>query len=314
MPHEIRRVLRAFAAKPWFIEAAMAERIVSVLEYRAVNGPRADRAPVAATDTAASPGSQPADRIAVFPMRGIVTPRGLGVADLCSLPPASISLVEFQAAFRKAANDPGIRAIVLDWDSPGGMVDLVPETAAMVRAARRAGRPIVSVGNTMAASAAYWIACAADELVVTPSGEVGSIGVYTMHQDVSKALAESGVQMTFIKEGPRKVEANPFEPLDDASRAALQETVRHYYDMFVRDVAKFRGVKASVVRADPEAETEHFGGGRTYPAQKAVALGMADRVATIDDVVAELHASISEGGGKGRRRADIARRRLALIG
>lgn len=316
MPHKIRRVLRAFASTPWFIEPRMAERIVALLEYRSTNGPRADRA-VEHRPSAEGygPGPSPAspDRIAIIPMTGIVTPRGLGVADICDIPPAAVSLTSFQTTFRKLADDPNVEAIVLEWYSPGGMIDLVPETAAMIRSARRKGRPIISVVNTLCASAAYWIASASDEIVVTPSGEVGSIGVYMMHQDISEALAAAGVKNTFIKEGPRKVEGNPFEPLDDTARAALQETVRHYYEMFVADVAKYRGVSKAIVRADPEAAEQHFGGGRTYPAQKAVALGMADRVDTLDNVLAGLRSGASAGAAKPGRRAEMARRRLAMI-
>ncbi|TIX64128.1 MAG: S49 family peptidase, partial [Mesorhizobium sp.] len=142
----------------------------------------------------------------------------------------------------------------------------VPETTAMIRAARREGRPIVAIADTVACSAAYWIACGADEISVTPSGMVGSIGAYVVHQDVSEALAAVGVKVTYISEGARKVEANPFQPLDDAAKAWLQSIVRDCYDMFVADVAKSRKVSVAVVRADPEQTDKHMGGGRSYPA------------------------------------------------
>ncbi len=312
MPHEIRRVLQAFASRPWFIERGRAEQMTSILELRAAHGPRGER-------FRADDGSQPAptsttqDRIAVMQMRGIVTPRGLGVSDICDMPPAAIALEQFATAFRQVANDPNVKAIVLDIDSPGGLIDFVPETAAMIRNAKSNDRPIIAVANTMAASAAYWIAAAADEIVITPSGEVGSIGVYVVHQDISQALADAGVQMTFISEGPRKVEGNPYEPLSPEASAAMQANVRYYYDMFTAEVAKARGVDASVVRADPEVSDQHFGGGRTYPAKIAVKLGMADRVDTLDGVITKLKKDLSAKSGARKRNAAIERRRLALI-
>lgn len=315
MPHEIRRALRAFAARPWFIDPAKAAEMVAMLELRAAHGPRHAQEPradrtrgPAAEAPAGAPAAQP-DRIAVLRIRGVIAPRLSAMDELCG--PGATSMEAFQAAFRQVAGDRSVRAIVLDVDSPGGTVDLVPETAAMIREARRADRPIVAVANTFAASAAYWLAAAADELVVTPSGEVGSIGVYVVHQDVSAALAAEGIAVTFIAEGPRKVEGNFFEPLSAEGAAALRTSVRHYYDMFTRDVAKFRGVPVSTVRADPEKDEAHFGGGRVYPAAIAVERGMADRVATLDETLARLQAETA--GSPARRRTAMARRRLALL-
>lgn len=119
--------------------------------------------------------------------------------------------------------------------------------------------------------------------------------------------------MTFIHEGPRKVEGNPFEPLSPEAAKAMQANVRHYYEMFTKDVAKARGVDVSIVRADPEEADAHFGGGRCYPAQIAVKLGMADRVDTLDATIARLKKELSTPAGMKKRRACIERRRLALI-
>lgn len=303
MAHEIRRVLAAFAAQPWFIDPRKAEQIVAMLELRAMAGPRAEpfRKEGAALrqEVRTTKGT-----VAVLNLFGAIAPRAEALEDVSQ---QAALMVPFQNAFREVAADPSLSGIILNIDSPGGRVDLVPETAAMIRKARRDGRPIVAVANTLAASAAYWIASAADELVVTPSGEVGSIGVYVLHRDVSEALAASGIRMQFISEGARKVEGNPFEPLSEEARAALQTNVRYFYDLFVADVAKGRRVAESVVRADPEKDGKHFGGGRVYPAKEAVRLGMADRVATLDETIARL---IGNGPRSGARNAAAERRRV----
>ncbi len=295
MAHEITRILAAFSKTAWFMHPSKAEQIIAMLEMRA-SGPFEKPA---GTRPAAEPEKN--GKIAILKLQGTILPRtSLDLSD-----PGGVSLVAFQGQFRSVANDTNVKAIILEIDSPGGQVDLVPETVAMIRAAKRADRPIIAIANTMAASAAYWIASAADELVVTPSGEVGSIGVYMLHQDVSQALEAEGVKMTFISSGPRKTEGSPFEPLDDVALAALQVSVADYYDMFTKDVAKARGVPVSVVRADPEKSEQHFGGGRCYTAKRAVALGMADRVATLEETITRVSR-------KSARRTDIARRRLAL--
>ena len=240
-----------------------------------------------------------------------VVPRSSAVDDIST---HTCSLEMFSAAFDQAAVAADVAAIVINGDSPGGNIALVAETAAKIKAARKEGRPIIAVANTMLASAAYWIACACDELVVTPSGEVGSIGAYMLHEDISQMLEMEGVRMTFIQEGPRKTEGNPFEPLGDDAKAALQETVAYHYNLFVKDVAKNRGVSEKIVRADPVTAEKHFGGGRVYPAQIAVSLGMADRVESLDAVIKRL-----QGGSRRSRTSsnastvDMRRKRLALI-
>lgn len=300
MAHEIRRVLRAFASQPWFIDARKAEQIVALLELRATSGVRAEsyRDEPAEREPVASQSG----KVGIVRLHGPILPRAEAMKDVSQ---RAALMTDFSRAFRKAASDNDLSAIVLDIDSPGGQVDLVPEAVSMIRAARRQGRPIVAVANTLACSAAYWVASPADELVVTPSGEVGSIGVYVMHEDVSGYLDEIGVKMTFVSEGPRKTEANPFEPLGAAALAALQANVRAYYDMFVADVAAGRKVAESVVRGDPEIDEKHFGGGRAYPAALAVKLGMADRVDTLEATIERLQRGGGTSAASARRRASL---------
>lgn len=311
MPHEIERLIRAAGRGVWFIEPRRAEELVAALALRAQMGPRAfddearEARPRAAADSYAGGGQKV---VRVLRLHGAILPRGNLMAEMCGS--GAVSLDRFGREFRAAADDASVAAIVLDVDSPGGQVDLVPETAALIRGARKAERPIVAVANTLACSAAYWIASACDEVVVTPSGQVGSIGVYMLHQDVGEQMKMLGIAPTFVYEGPRKVEGHPFGPLAPEAKAALQAEVRAVYEAFTGDVAKARGVPASVVRADPEAAERHMGGGRSYPAAEAVRLGMADRVATLDETIARLLKGAR--GGQARKSSAMARRRLAL--
>ncbi|WP_052688250.1 S49 family peptidase [Xanthomonas sp. MUS 060] len=99
------------------------------------------------------------------------------------------------AALRQALADDTVSQILIDIDSPGGSVYGVAELADQIQSARSI-KPVVAVANSLAASAAYWIGCAAGELYVTPGGEVGSIGVWQAHFDYSQALAADGVTPT----------------------------------------------------------------------------------------------------------------------
>ena len=93
-------------------------------------------------------------------------------------------------------------------------------------------KPIIAVVNSMACSAAYWLASAAGDLVCTPSGQAGSIGVYMIHQDVSKALDKEGIKVSLIKAGRYKTEGNSTEPLGAEARAAFQSQVDDVYTQF----------------------------------------------------------------------------------
>lgn len=173
--------------------------------------------------------------------------------------------------------DPAVKAIVLAVDSPGGSVFGIAELAAKIRAAAGSKR-VVAVADSMAASAALWLATQAGEFVATPGGQVGSVGVVAAHQDVSEADRKDGIRTTYIHAGKYKVEGNPNEPLGVEARAYLQEMVNKYYAMFVADVGRGRGVSAATVEA-------RFGQGRMLLASDAQAVGLVDAVKTFEQVV-----------------------------
>lgn len=280
-----QHVARAVCETPWAIHPATLAVIVDMVSYRA-SGHRLTKAEVderigegqmaAAASRRGSMGAQGA--VAVLPIWGIIAPRAAAFESVSS--PGGTGVDAFTQAFRAALADPAVGSILLEIDSPGGQVGQVPELAAEIRAAR-GKKPIVALANGMAASAAYWLASQADEVVVTPSGKVGSIGVYLAHEDVSAALEQEGVKVTLISAGKFKTEGNPFEPLSADALEAFQADVDAFYGMFVADVAKGRGVDVGAVSGG-------FGEGRMVMAHQAVASGLADRVATFDETVARM--------------------------
>lgn len=230
--------------------------------------------------------------IAVLSIRGTITP-GMSLASLLGF---GCSLNRFRAELREAVDSDECTGILLDVNSPGGYIDLVQETGMEIRAAREV-KPVVAVANTRAASAAYWLASQASSLSITPSGEVGSIGVFTVHEDWTKYEDLLGIKTTIIKAGKYKVEANPFEPLSDEAKKAIQERVDDSHSVFKGEVAKGRGTTAAKVGSD-------FGQGRMLKAKDAVAAGMADRVETLESALTKLVRSKGGGGRKGLRLTD----------
>ena len=278
---EYRRSVDLVGGTVWAILPSALATIVGIVGERA-NGHRPteqeirDRIGVRA-ETAVPEGTS----VAVLPLHGPIVPR----ADLLSDISGAVSVEAFQKDFRAAVNDPAVSAIMIDIDSPGGDAQMIPELAAEIRNARGT-KPIVAVANPMAASGAYWIASAADEIVVTPSGDVGSIGVYTAHTDLSAAQEKAGIKTTLVSAGEYKVERNPFTPLSEETREFMQGRVDAIHETFVQAVAEGRGVDAETVRND-------FGKGRMLLAPLAVQAGMADSIGTFDETLARLGASTS---------------------
>jgi signal peptide peptidase SppA len=223
--------------------------------------------------------------VAIVPLCGVLMPRPSFLSMLFG--GGRGGLIGFRENFREAIASPDIGAVVIDVDSPGGLVSLCPETATEIADAR-GSKPIIAVVNCLAASGAYWIASQADEIVMTPSGDVGSIGVYMLHEDWSKFNEEFGVNPTFVSAGRFKVEGNSEEPLSEAGQAAWQADVNATYDQFVAAVAAGRGVEESIVR-------ETYGEGRVLNATDALEVGMVDRIDTIEAVIGDLLSSDSTG-------------------
>lgn len=268
MDHLYHHIAAHVLSRPWAIMPETLAVMADLLALR-MSGDRLSAEEIQARIEAAKPAPVRRVRsgnVAIVPIQGVITHR----ADMFSQISGMTSLDTVRADLTEALNDKKVDTVALYVDSPGGSTDGVAETAAMIRDAR-ASKRIVAFADTKAASAAYWIASQAHEIGVTPSGIVGSIGVYTMHRDLSKALEARGETVTLIKAGKYKTEGHPFGPLDEEAQAAIQQTVDDMYGMFVADVAAGRGVSPDAVRTG-------YGEGRALTASRALQAGMVDSV------------------------------------
>jgi len=214
-------------------------------------------------------------------------------------------------AVREAAADESIGTILLDIESPGGTVSGVLDVAAEIRKARES-KHVVALANGLMASAAYWIGSQADEIFSTPDALVGSIGVFSIHNDWSKFMERIGITPTYVHAGKYKVEGNPNQPLSDEARAQMQIIVDDAYEMFIADVAKGRNVTSASVRSD-------YGEGRVLTAKDAKAAGMIDRIAGVDETMRRLSGMKAELDSRVRGNDEVGnslalkRRRLELL-
>jgi len=270
--------------QPWAILPSVYATMLDLLAFRAGGGVLTEEEIQARIGAAQHPQQNRSGAVAVLPLRGVLSQR----MNMMSAMSGGTSTELFGKMLREAVADAAISGIVLDIDSPGGSVFGVQELWQTVMNAR-GDKPIVAMANSMAASAAYWIATAADEIVMTPGGQVGSIGVLTAHSDLSAQLEMLGEKITIISAGKKKVDANPIEPLSESARVDLQKSVDTYYGTFLSAVAKGRGVTPSAVR-------NGFGEGGMLGAAKALDEKMVDRIGTLD-------VAISRAGGRSGFRA-----------
>ncbi|WP_312568331.1 S49 family peptidase [Comamonas sp.] len=185
------------------------------------------------------------------------------------------------AAMRSALEDPGSRALVLLINSPGGS----PVQAGMindeiVRLKAMHNKPIYAVVEETCASAAYYIAAAADEIFVDKASVVGSIGVLMDGFGFTDAMEKLGVERRLLTAGSNKGMLDPFSPLSESQRAHAQTMLNQIHAQFIEVVRAGRG--------DRLKENEDTFSGLFWTGQQAVELGLADKFGTLDSVARDI--------------------------
>jgi capsid assembly protease len=273
LPHVASRVF----GTPLMIARAKLEVILGVLAPRLASG---TLEPINAETEPPSQTSVTVERIAVVSVIGTLVNRS-GYLDAAS---GLLAYGDIGNAVASAIDDPSVRGVILDLDSPGGEVGGLFDLVEQIRASKSASvKPLWAVANESALSAAYAIASVAERLYVTRTGEVGSIGVVAVHVDETGADTKAGLAWTFVFAGARKVDANAHEPLSERARAAIQADVDSLYGELCALVAANRGLSNSAVRGTDAA---------IYRGELAVRAGLADRVGTLELAIAEMVAEL----------------------
>jgi signal peptide peptidase SppA len=235
-----------------------------------------------------------AHKIMVIPVKGVLSREG----DMGS------SYGMISDALEHAAADPDVKRIVLHVDSPGGEVKGLPETATLLAQVARI-KPVSAMVDGQAASAAYWLASQASDITISPSAEVGSVGVKVMHTDISKMLADQGIKITELYAGDFKTEFSPYKPLSDDALGAMQTRLAGVHNDFIKAVAEGRGGRTST-----KLSAAGFGGGRMFTAGEAVGNGLADKI----QGPREFYRSLNPAEETASKPVDygLARRRIAV--
>ncbi len=281
LPHLAARIF----GTPLLVQRAKLDVILAVLGERLNILPPATElaAPLARTPASGVPG------IAVIAVHGTLVKRTAGLDAASGL----TSYADLGVTLESALADPQVAGILLDIDSPGGEASGSFELARRVREGA-AVKPIWALANDSAFSAAYAIAAAADRVIISETGGVGSIGVIALHIDQSIKDAHDGYRYTAVTAGSHKNDFSPHEPLSDTAKAELQAEVDRLYGLFVDHVAGMRRCTAEQVRL---TEAGLFFGAN------AVAAGLADALGTFESVLSDFSLYLCSRG----RPAPLAR-------
>lgn len=194
--------------------------------------------------------------------------------------PGPVSYAAIRTAFDDLLEDDAVTAIVLRLDTPGGMASGCFDLVDHIYQAR-GRKPLYALVDDYAASAGFALASPCDEIWVSRTGAVGSVGVVAYHYDWSGNNAQIGLKVTPLYAGARKVDFNPNFPLSEEAQAEALADLEDMRTLFVDTVARNLGIEPDAVRATEAA---------TYRGQAAVDIGFATRLGTWHDLIAHLGA------------------------
>lgn len=214
--------------------------------------------------------------IAIIPVAGPI----FRYANLFTRISGGVSLDVLSTDIRSAVDNPAVRAIVLEFDSPGGDATSIAELAQRIREMSE-DKPIMAHIDGLGASAAYYLASATSRIVVSSTALVGSIGVVTT---VYRGKADDVVEIVSSQSPDKRLDIN-----SDEGRQKTQELVDKFADVFINDVAKYRDVTRETVLKD-------FGRGGLKLGAESVEAGMADAVGTLESLITGLSGNQHSGG------------------
>lgn len=220
--------------------------------------------------------TESAENIAVVEVHGILGKHLSSMDTECG----GCDVDEVEEEIEEAMADARCRAVVLDFDSPGGVVTGIPELARRIREWTKT-KPIYAFTGSQCCSAAYWLASACSGVFCTVTADVGSIGVYVALVDDTEWWKQEGYKLELVKAGKFKAMGISGQPLAPEERALIQSDVDAVYAMFTSDV---RAARPGVDDASMQ--------GQTFMGANAVMAGLADEVCGgMDELLQEIAES-----------------------
>jgi protease IV len=217
-------------------------------------------------------------KVLLLDLSGVLSDETPGLSITAS-PPRVPILARAQEELRKAEEDEHVKALIVRINSPGGTITASDTLYREISEFKRRKKiPVIAAIMDVGASGGYYAALAADTIVAHPTAVTGSIGVVMLTVNAQGLMEKIGVAPMAIKSGSMKDAGSPFRALNADERAVFQSVIDDMFGRFVRLVAEARKL--------PEARVRAFADGRIYTAEQARELGLVDRVAYLDEVIA----------------------------
>ena len=268
------------AGEPWAITETALNNILTIASRQAVPGflpPTALAHPCASNESIEAVSvklgrdldntyvTEVRDGVAVIPVVGPL----FRYANLFTAISGASSYEVLAKDFNSALENPDVHSVVLDIDSPGGEVNGCAEFANMIYESRGT-KPIIAYASGDAASGAYWIASACDQIIASEISLLGSIGVVAVYRDSN----DQNVLEIVSSQSPYK----RLDPNSDDGKSRLQSRIDDLASVFIDSIAKHRGV-------DPPIVLKEFGGGDVFVGKNAIRSGLADDVGSLENII-----------------------------
>jgi len=215
------------------------------------------------------------DKVVLVDIKGVISNKkqvsALGVE-------TNVGLVDqVREALKKAENDKDVKALILRINTPGGTVtssDIIYHEIKTFK--ERKNIKVYAIVMDLAASGGYYVAQAADQIIVHPTSLTGSIGVIALKMNFSGLMNKVGVDFEVVKSGDHKDFLSPFRALTDDERLIFQKTIDDLHQRFVSTIEDNR----KQLNRD---EIEKLADGRIYTSQQALDVKLIDQIAYMDE-------------------------------
>lgn len=266
------RIQNLLYNKPWLITPSVHQSLVKQFESH-MEGKKAFDMPMPEDededDMLEEAVLEMVSKVAIIKIDGIIGKHLSMMETMCG----GVDCDAISQELQSATDDPEIETVVLYINSPGGTVTGVRELGELI-AKCKDKKSIVGYTDTMAASAAYWLASQCTSFYCAASADVGSIGVYCLLLDESVALANEGLKVNAISAGKYKLMGASFKPLTDEERAMFQADVDKTYAQFKEAITSSRDIE------DEDMQ------GQVFDGETAVMKNLADgNVSSLDELL-----------------------------
>jgi len=212
------------------------------------------------------------DKIVIIPVKGFIT-----FADSRSFWERESMGKKVEERLLAAQDDPAVKAVILDIDTPGGSITASDIIYHRVKEIQAAGKIVVADFGDLAASGGYYLACSADYIVAHPTTITGSIGVIIQSLNLEGLLGKLGIKDVTVKRGEEKDFLSPFREMTPEEREMLQGVVDEMYERFLSVVAEGRDLTRE--------ELDKVAGGRIFTGPQALANGLVDEIGYQDTAI-----------------------------